>query len=223
MDRRLRRRRGRARGERGPARRRPREDRVSGELERARPLRDPRPVRHQAVPGALRHARRGPRRERGAAHPERLGADPRPVQGAGGRAGQSGEGRQRAVREGGHGRLHRDGEARRLGYRVPARAQERRVGIRRLLARRQAQRQGELHGVLPVPQAAREAGLRHLAGEARRDVPVGWGRGADRRQRREHRRVRLRARQARDRRWAMRTTPRTRSPSRRRASARRCC
>ena len=69
--------------------------------------------------------------------------------------GQSAEGRQGALPEGRPDRLHRDGEAHRLGHGING--DDIRNGeweYSDLRRRRQVQRQGQLQGVLPVPQAA---------------------------------------------------------------------
>ena len=73
------------------------------------------------------------------------------------------QGCQRPFPEGRTRGLHRDGEAHRLGRRLCRRHPQRRVGVPGLQPREEGERQGEPQGLLPVPQAARGAGLRDLA------------------------------------------------------------
>ena len=130
---------------------------VPGGLQGRGALHHRRPVRRQAVPGALREPGRGRQAAKeGKPLPDGTVLTLVQYKAQVDAQGNPAQGREGALPQGRPDRLHGDGEARRAGApEYPDEHPQRRVGVRGVRRRREAQRQGQLQGVLPVPQAPR--------------------------------------------------------------------
>ena len=173
-------------------------------LPEGRALPDARPAGQQAVPRALCARRSGRGGAQGAADPVRRRADASAVERGAGRERQPDQGRERPLHQEGHHRAYRDGEARGWGADYPAdwpRNGEWEYAAFTADGRPEREGERQQQGLLHLPPAARQAGLRDLARQAERHLPRRRGQTAWRKARR-----------------ATSTSPR--SPSCRRRSAR---